>query len=149
MGSVAINPGVSSLIETLSNSGSPGLSAALSSPTVQSAIANAAPGDLAQLSDQALQLQEASALFGTATQTTSTANPSDLLQSLGASLLASLTATPASTSSNSTADAASTDTASVANQLAAYQSVLQAEQVQAMFAADPTASTTSSVNVLA
>jgi hypothetical protein len=50
---------------------SPQLSSILSTPKVQSALASASPGDLVELSNEALQLQQTSVLFGTADGTQS------------------------------------------------------------------------------
>jgi len=61
----ATNPGLSDLIQELTDSGSTALASTLSSPTVQSAIEQASPVDLVQLSDEALQLQVVGSLFGT------------------------------------------------------------------------------------
>ena len=60
----SVNPGVSDLLQTLSSVGSTSLSSALSSSKVQSALQTASPGDLVQLSQAALQLQQAVGLFG-------------------------------------------------------------------------------------
>jgi hypothetical protein len=56
----------STLLNLLQNvaAASPQFSSVLSQPGVQSALQNASPGDLATLSDQAVQLQQMSALFG-------------------------------------------------------------------------------------
>lgn len=58
------NPGLSDLLQTLTNSGSSVLSTVLSAPGVESALEQAPPADLVALSDQALQLQVVGALFG-------------------------------------------------------------------------------------
>src|SRR5271170_2792318 len=64
MGSVAsTNSGLSDLLQTLSNDNSPLLST-LSSPTVEAALQNAPASDIAQISDEALQLQVADSIFG-------------------------------------------------------------------------------------
>src|ERR1700690_2090956 len=65
MGSISSpNPGVSDLLQTLSSAEPASVSSVLSSPAVQSALENASPGDIVHLSAQAVQLQEADALFG-------------------------------------------------------------------------------------
>jgi hypothetical protein len=70
MGSIpSVNPGVSDLLQTLSSAESASGSTLLSSPAVQSALQNASPGDIVQLSARALQLQEADGLFGSAEST--------------------------------------------------------------------------------
>ena len=155
MGTVAsVNPGIASVLKTLSNSGSSALSSALASPTVQTALQNAPPADIAQLSSQALQLQEMDTLFGAPTQSanppsllsslfpsSSSSSPASLLQSLDASLLASTTVNAATAG----ADPAGAQ-ASVSAQLATYQAALQAAQVQALFG---TGDQKSTINLLA
>lgn len=65
MASIApVNPGVTDVLQLLSGAGSASVSSALSSPTVQSALQNAPPADLVQLSAAALQLQDVTDLFG-------------------------------------------------------------------------------------
>jgi hypothetical protein len=51
-------------LQTLTTASSPALTPALSSPAVQSALENAPAGDLAQISAQAIALQETNLLFG-------------------------------------------------------------------------------------
>jgi len=60
----ATNPGLADLLQNLTNTGSSALASTLSSPAVESALEQAPPGDLVQLSDQALQLQVVGSLFG-------------------------------------------------------------------------------------
>jgi hypothetical protein len=61
MGSISsTNPGLTDLLQTLS-SADPSL---LSSPSVTSALENASPSDIVQLSDAAIQLQSVDAMFG-------------------------------------------------------------------------------------
>ena len=77
MGSVAsTNAGLSDLLQTLSNENSPLLST-LSSPTVEAALQKAPAGDIAQISEEALQLQVADSLFGSSS--TSSFNATDAL----------------------------------------------------------------------
>jgi hypothetical protein len=87
MGSVSSASSVlSSLIQTLGTE-SPTLSSVFSSPNVQSALQKASPEDVVQLSDDAVQFQEASLLFGNATVTPTSDDASDsILQSLQSSL---------------------------------------------------------------
>ncbi len=91
---------VSNLLQTLS-ADSPTLSTALSSPNVQSALQNASPTDVVQLSDDAVKFQEATVLFGdgSSTSTPSAQTASDtILQSLESSLQTQASAaTPTST----------------------------------------------------
>lgn len=61
MGSVAsTNPAVSNLLDTLTNLNSP----VMSMPSAVSALQDASPSDVAELSDEAAQLQEVTAIFG-------------------------------------------------------------------------------------
>jgi len=108
MASVAsVNPGVSDVLQTLSGVASGPLSSALSSSSVQSALQNASPTDIAQLSQLAQQLVEANGLFTgsgvsqSALQTTTT--PATLLmQAVASSLPGSATSTSAPTSPGQT-----------------------------------------------
>lgn len=138
MGSVATSDGsgTATLIQLLSGTGSALSSSGLSSSQLQSALKGASPSDIVQLSDQALQLQVADGLFGSpeASQTAG-------LYSAGA-----LFSAPSPTSSSATLDGilatlsgAASSTTPVSDQFATYQSELQAEQVQSLFAADSTA----------
>lgn len=69
MGSVSsTSSNLSNLLQTLSTA-SPELSSLLSRPQMQSALEKASPGDLVQLSDQALQLQQAGLMFGSSDST--------------------------------------------------------------------------------
>jgi hypothetical protein len=72
MGSVSsTSSNLSNLLQTL-NTASPELSSLLSTPQMQSALEKASPGDLVQLSDQALRLQQAGLMFGSSDSTQST-----------------------------------------------------------------------------
>ncbi len=73
------SPGISALLTAISGSFSSNasLSSTLSSPAVQSAL-QASPGDLVQLSQQALQMQFDGGLFGYS-NTSQTASPESLL----------------------------------------------------------------------
>jgi hypothetical protein len=86
MGSVSSASSLlSNLIQTLDTE-SPTLSSVFSSPNVQSALQKASPTDVVQLSDDAVQFQEASLLFGNATETPTSDDASDsILQSLQSS----------------------------------------------------------------
>lgn len=76
---------LTNLIQTL-DAESPTLSSVFSSPNVQSALQKASPTDIVQLSDDAVQFQEASLLFGDTTETpTSESNSDSILQSLESS----------------------------------------------------------------
>jgi hypothetical protein len=141
MGTVAsVNPGVADLLQILSNSGSSSLSSTLSSSRIQSALQDSSPGDLVQLSDQALQLQVASGLFGsldppqTAGLFSTAANPSS------SATLDNLLASLSSSSPGSTP---------LADQLAIYRGELQAEQTQALLGTGTTDGTSGTLlNVL-
>lgn len=64
MGSVAsTSNGLSDLMQTLTNENSP-LLPTLSSPKIEAALENAPASDIVQISDEAIQLQNAEALFG-------------------------------------------------------------------------------------
>ena len=60
----AVPSGVADLLQTFSKAGSSALPSALSSTAVQSALELASPGDLVQLSQQALALQQVGGLLG-------------------------------------------------------------------------------------
>lgn len=65
MGSVSsTSPALLNLLQSIATD-SPQFSSILSIPNVQSALRSASPGDLVQLSDQALELQQVGELFGT------------------------------------------------------------------------------------
>ena len=72
MGTVTANTGLATLLQTLTKNVSPQLSGVLSTPSVQAALQKASPSDVAQLSSQAIQLQEVGAMFGDSTDTSST-----------------------------------------------------------------------------
>jgi hypothetical protein len=57
--------GVADLLQTFENTGSSAVSSPLSSSAVQSALQQASPADILQLSEQALRLQQVGGLFGT------------------------------------------------------------------------------------
>jgi hypothetical protein len=143
MGSVSsTSPNLSTLLQNLSVE-SPQLSSMLSTPEMQSALQKASPGDLAQLSDQALQLQQVGLLFGNWGSTASTgasdsnslfsvlspgssaAGAEQILEALDSSLgvAAPNGATPNSTSSN---------------QVASSVSGFQAQELNALFGATQT-----------
>lgn len=108
MSSIAsVNPGVSDLLQTLAGSGSTPASSVLSSPAVESALQHAPSGDIAHLSAEALQLQEANGLFGNPDSTQTAA--SIILQALNSSQAGSATngeSAPGSTTLQSAATSA-------------------------------------------
>jgi len=112
MGSVSsLNPGVENLLQTLSNVNSP----VLSSPAAVSALENASPADVVQLSSEANQLQSVDALFGIPEGSSSPVN----------SILSTLESSSTSSSSSSP------NTSNVAT----YENALQAADTQALFGA--------------
>jgi hypothetical protein len=93
-----VNPGAAALSGLLSSVAKNTVSPVLSSPAVQDALKNASPGDVVDLSLQALQLQQASGLFGGDTSNGPAAADLAVLQSAGA--------TPADVAAESSASAA-------------------------------------------
>jgi hypothetical protein len=141
----ATNPGLSNLLQTLSAT-SPQLSSILSSSTVQSSLKNASPQDIVKLSEQALELQQVSSLFGSSigTQSVGLASNSDsLFPSLssgtaGAASAAILQAlesptTGATTGAASSATASTSTQPSVTDQLAAAFSSMQAQELGSLY----------------
>jgi hypothetical protein len=67
----AVLNGVADLLQTFSKVGSSSpVTSALSSAAVQSALSTASPGDVVQLSQQALALQQVAGLFGSSDSST-------------------------------------------------------------------------------
>jgi hypothetical protein len=146
MGSVAsTNAGLADLLQNLTSASSP-LASELSSPAMQSALQKAPAGDIVQLSNEALELQEMGTLFGNPSQTTSTIDPSTILAALYPSSATPTTA--GSSPSASTTSSASTSSASPADQLASYENALQSEQVQTLFGITPTTTSNSLFNLV-
>jgi hypothetical protein len=73
----SVNAGLASLLQNLSNIGSP----ILSSPKAIAALQNAPPADIVQLSDEAIQLEGLNALFGAA-EASGSSQAGSLLSSL-------------------------------------------------------------------
>jgi len=154
MGSVSsAGSDLSNLLQTLSAE-SPQLASILSTPKVQSALEKASPGDLVELSNQALQLQQVGLLFGSSDGTqssgdslfsllspgSSAAQPDPILQALDSSL---------GTGSGSTGTSASGQPASTSvspAQIAGAASDLQAQNLEALCGIPPTVN--SSLNTL-
>jgi hypothetical protein len=114
----AANPGIANLSQLLSSAGSATLNSALSTPAVQSALQNAPAGDIVQLSDQALQLQEAANLFGVPASSSTTSTPDSLLlQALNSSLTGSTNAGPTTSGSTAASTAATANAASALQQV--------------------------------
>jgi hypothetical protein len=85
------NTGIANWMQILSSAATPAVSSLLSSSAVQAGIAKASPVDIVQLSDQALQLQEADGLFGSADAGTSqTANGGITMANMMSSLFSPL-----------------------------------------------------------
>lgn len=75
MTSVSSDPtGVADLLQTFSGTGASASSSALSSTKVQTALQSASPGDIVQLSDQAVQLQQVAGLFASSEQSATASN---------------------------------------------------------------------------
>jgi hypothetical protein len=68
----AVPSGVADLLQTSSKTGFSALFSALSSTSVQSALATASSGDLVQLSQRALALQQVAGLFGSSDNSAAT-----------------------------------------------------------------------------
>jgi hypothetical protein len=102
----SVNPGAADVLQFLSNSGSQSVSSAFSSPSVQSAVKSASPTDLVSLSAQALQLQEATGLFGSSGSSETSPSPESLL-------LQALIATSGSQTSGSSTAAVATATSAL------------------------------------
>ena len=132
------SPNVAQLLQTLSTT-SPQLSSILSTSKMQAALEKASPGDLAQLSDQALELQQVAQMFGSsdspqpsvldtlagllfpAPQVPGSGTPADpMLQALESSLGVAGPSGPTSSSAPS-------------NQIANSASGFQAQQLNALF----------------
>lgn len=148
MGSVSsTSPDLSNLLQTLSAE-SPVLSSVLSTPNVQSALEKASPGDLVELSDQALQLQQVGLLFGSPDGTqssgdslfsllspgtsTSNAEPDPIMQALESSLGVG------SSSAGTPANGQPASTSATPSQIASAASNLQAQNLETLFGATPT-----------
>jgi hypothetical protein len=124
MGSVSsANPGLAYLMQALSNDNSP----VLSSPSLVSALQNASPADVVQLSISATELEGVDALFGTANSSSNSSN-NDL-----SSVMLSLENALAGTSASSSAAAQPTSSViSPADQLANYQSAFQSTELDSL-----------------
>jgi hypothetical protein len=132
------NPGISNLLQTLSNINSP----VLSSPSVLSALQKASPSDVVKLSTAALQLENVNALFGVSNQSSSSST------SALNSLLASLEAPPTPAAANTTAPTAASSTASPAEQAASYQASVQQSETQVLLGLGPTGASGSLFDML-
>jgi hypothetical protein len=128
----ATNPGLTDLLQTLSNVNSP----VLSSPAVVSALQGATPRDIVQLSSEATELQNIGVLFGLSNGTTSAPTPLEDLQNV-----VSASAAPAAAASSASSSGSTTA------QLANYQQDLQLQEMQGLLGLTGSGSTGSLVNV--
>jgi hypothetical protein len=136
MGSVASantssssNSDLTDLMQTLTNENSP-LASTLSSPIVQAALEKAPVSDIVEISDQAMELQATDALFGISNTTSS---PTDNLFSA----LAEAGSGTTSPATGSSLDPGS----SIADQLAAYQGNMRAQEAQTLLGTTSTPDT--------
>jgi hypothetical protein len=130
MGTIAsTSAGLSELLQSLSNSNSPILSS-LSSSALQSALAKAPAGDIAEISNQALQLQVTDSLFGDPNESNTTQN----------SLFAALAAADSSAGNSQGA---------LANEAAGYQANIQKSEAQALLGITPSANQSSLFDLIA
>ena len=140
MGSISsVNPGITNLLQTLSNVDSP----VLSSPSVLSALQKASPSDVVQLSNAALQLENVDAIFGMPAAPNS---PTTDLTSLLTSLEAPQTPTPPA--ANAPTPSLTSSSTSPADQSASYQAALQQSETQTLFGLAPTSDANSLFNLL-
>lgn len=129
---------LANLLQTLSSE-SPVLSSIFSEPSVQSALQKASPQDVVQLSEEAMQLQEANLLFGSS-DGTQTADPLFGVPAPGSAdaasdsilqaLESSVTVADSSAGSSSTA---STSAASSPADQASAASTAQAQDLESLF----------------
>jgi hypothetical protein len=132
MGSVSsTSSGLSNLLQNLITE-SPQLSSILSMPNVQSALENASPGDVVELSDQALQLQQVGVLFGSADGTESTG-----LTSASDSLFSALSSGGSDAASDPIVQALENSTAS-SGTTASTASNSQVQEIEALLSATST-----------
>jgi hypothetical protein len=127
------NPGLENLLQMLSQLNSP----VLSSPATVSALQKAPTADIVQLSVAATQLQGVDAMFGISDG--STGGTSSILANLENLLTA-----PGGAASTATA-ANGQSAASPAEQLANYQTALQAAETQSLFGTGTTSSFSNSL----
>jgi hypothetical protein len=129
MGSISssLSPGVSDLLQTLTNLNSP----VMSSKAAVSALEKAPTSDIVQLSEAVTQLESVDAMFGISTSSSSSSNSSS---NILASLEAGLTGTAGSTqSTGSVLSSAALANASPTDQAANYESAIQSQVTQGLF----------------
>lgn len=140
MGSISsLNPGITNLLQTLSDVNSP----VLSSPSAVSALEQASPSDLVQLSTAAMQLENVDAMFGMPDASSSNSNAA--LNNLLTTLETPQTTTP----SVATAQPAASTTASPAEQAANYDQALQQSEAQTLLGLGSTGTSGSLFDLLA
>ncbi len=133
----AINPGLASLFQTLSNVGSP----LLSSPQAVAALQKASPADIVQLSAEATQLEGLNALLGAADTTSPDATlPGATSTDPFASLEAAVAA--ASASGGTPSSSASASTPSLADAIASYETSAQSGEIASLFGTGASAGST-------
>jgi hypothetical protein len=137
--SVSSAAGLSDLMQMLSASAPPAVSSLLSSTSVQTALAKSSPADIVQLSDQAMQLQMVSGLFGGSGAASQTSNGQDTMANLFASIFSP------SSSSTAAETAQETTNLSMANLLGAIYS----PSGTSLGSAGPSGESGSLVNLLA
>lgn len=115
MGAVSsTNPGVANLLQLLSDVNSP----VASSPSAVAAFEKAPPSDIAQLSEEAIQLQGMDEMFGLEN---GTANPASTLANLLAGPEEAAATEDSATASGTAATATASSSTSLADQLANSQ----------------------------
>jgi len=127
MSTSPVNPGVANLLQLLTNLNSP----VVSSKAATSALEEASPSDIVQLTAEATQLQGIDTLLGiNRPSDNSSTLLSEALANLGNSGMASPNASGTAPSGGSSSSASST--ASGTADLASYEAALQSEVTQAL-----------------
>lgn len=135
MGSVNL----SNLLQSL-GAESPALASLLSTAKMQSALSQDSPGDLVQLSDQAMQLQQVGLLFASTDGTESNAfNPApDSLFSILGAADSNPSADPLMQALESSLGPAAANPSSTADPIAGSTSSLQAQELESLFGSPQT-----------
>jgi hypothetical protein len=121
MGSVSsLNPGVSALLQSLTNLKSP----VMSSQAAVTALEKAPPSDIVQLSTAVNQLATVDAMFGISSSSSTTGT---------SSIFAELEAEATSTSTSGQSTPSALANATPAEQLASYTSAIQSQVTQGLF----------------
>jgi hypothetical protein len=135
MGSVSsTSSNLSNLLQAL-GAESPALASVLSTSKMQSALKNAAPGDLVQLSDQAMRLRQVGLLFGSTDGTQSNAfNPApDSLFSILGPANSNSSPDPVMQALESSLGLAEANPSSTTNPIASPTGSLQAQELESLF----------------